>query len=572
MLKQSIRVSRFARPLTIELEKPIYFLQQSLTGRTIRVSKETLRFFRLAKKRSPLSPTYLKQQLHPSSFSVLELLLKEGIFVGRKEAPLWKQFPVCKGAISFLNPDGQREILIPEWTGHPTKFSSFFPDKISWEILVESKGNLSLAQIFQNCVKRGIVKTKDRSRFLKIVETLISPKNQLLKFSPKKLSKIPFELHHAPLHSFQHPKEVRGRKKRDSKNNVVQLESFHQNHIHDAFAEFDHVETTVSHAFREPSESLAGLSYGAAFFDGCKRIAPIEKAHSILEVGGGTGIFSKAFLERAEELNFSVNRYQILDLSPALQNSQRRIHKYTKNIEFILGNAETLPLPKERYDWILSNEVVADFTTVKIQKNQLRDFQKSYCQSSYFQRPNVRPIHEGHSEEVVEAMDLISRFRIPFEDAPEEFYFNLGTARFLKQIHRSLKIGGLAVIVEFGGAASYPTATTHLNHDEYSIHWGQMCFFAKQLGFHKVDLVDLTSFVQFNPHTPLVSNDVYCLQEIFRRYKKHLPLLAFDTAHWEKMKSSLPQANIQGIEFSPLYEGRHFGPIPHGFQVLVLRK
>lgn len=567
MLKQSIRVSRFARPLTIELEKPVYFLQQSLTGRTLRISKETLLFFRLAKKFSPLSPAFLKKQLHLSSLPALELLLKEGIFVSRKEAPLWSQFPVCKGAVSFCNPEGKREILIPEWTGDPKKFTSFFPNTLSWEILVESKGNISLEKIFQNCVKKEIIKRKERSRFLRAVQNLLSPKTQLIRFSPKKLSKIPFELHHSPLHSFQHPKEVKKRKKKESKNDVIQLVSFHQNHIHDAFVEFDHVETTVSHAFREPNQALEGLSYGAAFFDACKRISRLEKAHSILEVGGGTGIFSKAFLDRAKESNFHINRYQILDLSPALQASQKRVHKDTKNIHFLLGNAETTPLPKERYDWILSNEVVADFTTVKMNRAHLQDFQTASLQQRKSKQWSKIP-----SEETLEAMEMICHFQIPFEDAPEDFYFNLGTARFLRQIHHSLKVGGMAILVEFGGVANYPTATTHLNHDEYSIHWGQMCFLAKRLGFQKVDLQDLTTFLPLNPHTPLVSNDVYCLQEIFRRYKKHLPLLAFDASQWENRKASLPQADIQGVEFAPLFEGRHFGPIPQGFQVLVLRK
>lgn len=571
MLKHSVRVSRFVRPLTIELEKPVYFLHQNLTGRTLRVSKDTLRFFRIAKKHSPLSPTFLKKYLDSKSKSTLELFLKEGIFVREKEELLWSRYPVFKGAVSFENPQGQREILIPEWKGSHYTFRSFIPDSLSWEILSQSQGKKTLEEIYRKLDKRGLVQKKNKHQFLRLVETLLSPRLQLLRFSQKPLRTIPYELFHSPLHSFQHPKHIKKRKQKESQGGVVQLESFHKNYIEDAFQEFDHVEITVSHAFRKPNLALGGISYGAAFFDAFQKLSVRTKKPKILEVGGGTGIFSKAFIDRTKEKSFPIESYEIFDLSPALQRSQKKIHKESKRIRFQTGNAENFHFKKATYDWILSNEVVADFTTVQLEKVALEEFRKNF--SHRLNRSTAIKERSSLSAEASqEAMELICCYDIPVDDAPETFFFNLGTARFLQNIFRSLRKGGMAILVEFGGKNTYPTPTTHLNHDEYSIHWGQMSLLAKKLGFQKVKVQELTSFLPFDPKTPLLSSDVYCVQEIFKRHKKEFPLLAYDQASWKEMEKTLSEAKILGVEFSPLQTGRHWGPIPQGFQVLVLQK
>jgi hypothetical protein len=554
MLDFPVRISQFASSFVIDLKRKNLFLRQGISGRTLRVSPQTLRFFQSLKKTGTVTPRYLAKHLDPASRPILELFLQEKILLPAYEnelESLWKQYPYCREAISFLNENGQREYLNPEWTGDQYVIHSYFPDEISNGLLELAEGELSLQEIYkklsQRFPKKSLKKELERAIF-----ELCSEHLQLLLFStnPQEKGKRPFS---TPSFSFQHSQATKQRKEKDSSGGVVQLQNFHQTKIHDAFHEFDQVEITVSHAFREPNEALGGQSYGASFFDSCLTHGFFRENCRILEVGGGTGVFSLEFLAAAAKKQLSIEKYEILDLSPALQKSQKALHAKNPQVDFLAGNAESFALPQESYRCILANEVVADFTTVKLQKNQLTTKKSS-------------------NPEQKEAKEWIRNYSLPVADAPEEFYFNLGTARFLKNIYGALEKGGWGVLVEFGGVASYPEATTHLNHDEYSIHWGQMAFLAKQLGFSQVLMEDLVGFLPFHQQAKLLSSDIYCLQEVFRRFGKTLPLTAMDEKRWQKEKKKIAAANVQGIEFSFLIENSHWGPSPKGFQVLLVQK
>src|SRR5262245_38050674 len=106
------------------------------------------------------------------------------------------------------------------------------------------------------------------------------------------------------------------------------IHEFHVEGIEDAVWEFDVIEPTINHALRFPSQVLAGLDYGSRFCDEAFERDLLKSPNSgdlkILEVGGGTASFARSFIPRAQARVPSIS-YQIMDLSPALAESQRQM-------------------------------------------------------------------------------------------------------------------------------------------------------------------------------------------------------------------------------------------------------
>src|SRR5207248_1453959 len=95
-------------------------------------------------------------------------------------------------------------------------------------------------------------------------------------------------------------------------------DAYHAGRIADAARQFDDVETTVSHAYAAPHPALGGRSYGEAFFDVCLERGLISERPRVLEIGGGTGRFARAFLDRFAARRpdaYRSSSYALFDLS-----------------------------------------------------------------------------------------------------------------------------------------------------------------------------------------------------------------------------------------------------------------
>src|SRR6185436_19413503 len=79
-----------------------------------------------------------------------------------------------------------------------------------------------------------------------------------------------------------------------------------------------------------------------------------------------------AALRQKAGRRYEALRYQILDLSQVLQDSQRMLHFGDAKVRYILGNASrSLPFRDASLDLVLSNEVIADFETVRLRRADL---------------------------------------------------------------------------------------------------------------------------------------------------------------------------------------------------------
>src|SRR6476646_7422468 len=197
------------------------------------------------------------------------------------------------------------------------------------EILLLADGTKTLRQIFTAIrTETNDADILDDKEFRNALDFLTTQDRQLIKLTPGQthlnepfayVNIVPRNLYHS---------ERKDRPLPESANEPII--DFHLHGIEDASWEFDLIEATVNHGFRFPHEALGGLDYGSRFCISTLRpeVVPLLDQSSrleVLEVGGGTGTFAQSFLKQAAGMNGTHLNYHILDLSPTLMQSQRKI-------------------------------------------------------------------------------------------------------------------------------------------------------------------------------------------------------------------------------------------------------
>ncbi|HEY6804035.1 MAG TPA: class I SAM-dependent methyltransferase [Pyrinomonadaceae bacterium] len=327
---------------------------------------------------------------------------------------------------------------------------------------------------------------------------------------------------------------------------------FHLSGIEDGAWEFDQIEPTVNHAFRFPSDVLAGLSYGAKFCDSV--IGPEEKGPlDILEVGGGTGSFAKGFLEELKKRNIKVN-YHILDLSPVLIEHQKRVLSAAGfQVVHFHQNATEFDLPDKVFDLIVSNEVIADFSVAEV-----------YRSSEGWEGPGA---------------DWIEKYSLAMPDGPtgpDRFLVNAGVFQFIQRAWKHLRAGGKFVVTEYGGVDVFPVQAFQLNHEEFSIHFGHARQCAVHLGFD-CELVPLKDFLSADDEVELLDGrelHLLCLAHLLKKHQA-APLSFWAWPKFEfirQFESTLQKVNPIGMSFSSMRRGFHFTPDLELFMALVMNK
>ncbi|MSP61185.1 MAG: methyltransferase domain-containing protein [Myxococcales bacterium] len=131
------------------------------------------------------------------------------------------------------------------------------------------------------------------------------------------------------------------------------LPGYHEK-IGDAALQFDEVETTLSHLFREPHPSLGGATFGARLAAALIARGAPPTAARVLEVGGGLG-----FVGRALSHALAPRSYVVVDRSPSLARAQR-----ARGLLSVVGDASHLPVADRAVDLVISNEMAGDLATL----------------------------------------------------------------------------------------------------------------------------------------------------------------------------------------------------------------
>jgi phospholipid N-methyltransferase len=411
---------------------------------------------------------------------------------------------------------------------------------VAADILLQADGTKTLRQIYDE------LQVED-AEFRSAIDFLTSQERQLIKFTTR-LQDLdePFALVNIIPRNLYHSE----RKDADA------ITDFHRSGIEDAAWEFDQIEPTVNHGFRFPHEALGRLNYGSRFCLATltPEVVPLlneSKALQVLEVGGGMGTFARAFLQQAANSNETSINYHILDLSPALLASQRKIlAELLPESRHFQQDATEFDLPNHTFDLIISNEVIADFPVASLQRSNDGTWQG---EGAYY----------------------LDKYNLTDKDAPDSFVVNAGVFRFLERAWKHLTPGGTLILSEYGSEQHYPAASFNLNHDEFTIHFGHVVACATKLGF-QCRLLTLKEFLNFDTDVLVLDGreeHLLCLNHVLKNYGEALPYAVISKSDFEeRCRSVVEQTGLIGYSFSPLHKGFHFGPNIRDFLVLIMHK
>ena len=419
-------------------------------------------------------------------------------------------------------------------------------------------GELTLPEVVARLAPRFPQVRDLRGEVLRQVRAWTHSDRQLLKLLPRRAPS--YELVGLPPYAYSTMPFARVRAGDPPPAVAEGTRQYHRSAIVDAEDQFERRETTISHALRVPHPALEGRPYGGRL---CQVFREREllvddggrgRVH-VVEVGGGTGFLCRAFLDRlgleAPRL-YNRLRWTIVDLSPALRAAQReRTATHAGRVAIVGGDAVALPFADGSVDCLLSNEVIADLPVAAVRLEEL--------EAGGAGGP---------------AAEVLGRLGVPWDDAPGLFHVNVGALRFLEEVARVLRPGGSAWLSEYGHVARYPERSLHLDHDEWSIHFGQLRAAASRLGLES-SLEELAGFLRLQGHVPVLQTTqsfFAALRALLARHGVSLTKVAWTREMLQELlQGKLRLEDLGGLSFKPCGE-RLLGLKPPEFKALVLRK
>ena len=152
---------------------------------------------------------------------------------------------------------------------------------------------------------------------------------------------------------------------------------------------------------------------------------------------------------------------------------------------------------------------------------------------------------------------------------------NAGAFQFIERAWEHLAPGGTLIISEYGAARRYPEQSYHLNHEEFSIHFGHLAACAGKVGFHS-RLLTLKEFLAMDDQVLVLDGreeHLICLNHVLEKFGETLPYAVITKTEFEKRCQGIAeQIGLTGFSFSPLWRGYHFGPRIDDFMVLIMNK
>ena len=334
------------------------------------------------------------------------------------------------------------------------------------------------------------------------------------------------------------------------------LEDFHHHELTETIEDdghFDVIETTVSHLFREPNETLNGLTYGRVLMRQLRQLGWFNpRPKVILEVGGGLGYLARELGKDLLPFEKQSITYLSLDITqPFLKLQVSRAKAGGWNCAGTRANGEALPLADNSVDLVIDNENMADMTPVKLTKKELTE-------------------EKGDTGQHQEALDWIRRLRLPIEtNPPDDVIFNLGPIRFVAELWRVLKPGGHAFLTEFGIEEGWPAPVKLPGHTEYEVQYSHLRQAVRWLGFQERYL-SLPQFLALKPDTKvLCTGATYTIQRFCQAMNKPFTVRAYTEKELQQaLGDILPK--LHGCHYHDVADPAWFGLLD--FKVLLLEK
>ncbi len=340
-------------------------------------------------------------------------------------------------------------------------------------------------------------------------------------------------------------------------------EGYYRGDIDDADNQFDHEETTLSHLLRVPHPILGHRSYGEALVHALFERRAIPEGHvKILEIGGGLGFMAKAVIESLQAAGRTVD-YHIFDLAPTLATAQKE-RLAGLPVTHHQGDIVADTIPESGFDLVLSNEMIGDLLAIRLER-------KNFGLDG--DEPDDAAFEKALDDAGL-AGELVRKFNVPIGDCPEMFYLNIGAWVMVEKLFDVMKPGATAFITEFGEMGRWPLLSTHLDHPELSIHFGQLMLVSKKVGFH-TDFEFVIDFLNFRRDLEgLATTRSYfrALSALCEAHGVKLEKIGYTRDMFARLLQGKLDLNFIGeIQFDRV-EDRLMGLVPHEFKALILTK
>ncbi len=341
---------------------------------------------------------------------------------------------------------------------------------------------------------------------------------------------------------------------------MAPLTEYHQA-IPDADAQFDHLETTLSHLLRVPHPALRGRTYGQTLVDVLleRKAIRTDGTIRVLEIGGGLGYVARDVLERLEAAGRTVE-YTIVELSGVLATAQQA--KLGTRATWKVGDVLAVELPGASFDLILSNEMAGDLPARQLTRAEVG----LSPESGTVDRAMLRALGGGAA--------IAADLNVNLDDAPEPFYLQTGAFELCARVARWLAPGGTALISEFGDVAKWPTLSTHLDHPELSTHFGQL---QQALRYSGLDagtefVIDFLDFDRDQQGLATTRSHFRALRALAADAGVDLPKIGYTPALLERtVGDKLALDHVGELRWDKI-EDRLMGLVPHEFKVLIAKK
>lgn len=306
------------------------------------------------------------------------------------------------------------------------------------------------------------------------------------------------------------------------------LERYHLERITDALEQFERIETTVSHLFREPSAALNGMRYGEAL---CRKLVEQFASNSlgvILEVGAGTGLLAKHFLDALAQEHpdlYQSVQYCILELSPSLRiEQQNTLSEHSDHLQLLSGNIIDYQFGDRRFDLVLANEMIADL-----------------------------PVESAS------------------DDTPAALV-NAGAIEFIKRLPDLLTETAGVLLTEYGSVHGEPLPVPLGEHSEYTVQFSALREAAEHCGF-LAELSNLGEYLQFDPNYETIhdhSFNTLSMHLLPFLGKSPIPRRSYGREEIRSIVGSELLQTISNVQFVELKNNDILSPF--GFYALCLKR
>lgn len=435
------------------------------------------------------------------------------------------------------------------------------------DLLFMADGKITLKEVFKTLGDKQVPSSDVRE----VIDFLTGAERQLIKLTLQSTDlDDPYKPVNTVPRSFYHSSRWDVEYRGDDPTPII---DFHLHGIEDPLWEFDLAEPTLNHCFRFPNEILGGLDYGSRFWLATlPEIVPRQPLDQleVLEIGGGTGTFAKSFINQSRLSNATVANkirlnYHIADLSPILMQSQKRVLSglLPPDNHYQLDATE-LDMPGRKFDLIILNEVVADFPVANVRRRPSEEVDDVAHRTS-----------EQRWKWAGDGSAYVEKYGLAGQTTPDQFFINLGALRFIERAWDHLSPCGTVIITEYGSTETYPVQSYHLNHEEYSVHFGHLAACAVKLGY-QCKLLTLKEFLDMDDEVNVLSGreeHILCLNHILQKHGTSLPYAVIsETAFQQRYLKIAEKTELSGISFLPLKKGFYFGPRVEDFMALILNK